>query len=146
MHAVFGLGSSFDPAAMWMTLNERVNTADTSVGQAELYNAFNTIKPISGQPITDIFTQLLEIRNQNIGTDEAISDMMFKSHVYHTLPAVFDITVQILHTKKNLRVGEMIDALKGDETFHMLKSSLDGATHTFYMSGPSQSLRNKHNN
>jgi hypothetical protein len=94
---------------MWQTLNERVDTAGTGVGLPELYDAFNMIKPIPGQPITDFFTQLLEIRNQNIGTDEAISDMMFKSHVYHTLPAAFHITVRMLQREKDLSVKEMID-------------------------------------
>jgi hypothetical protein len=90
------IDDSFDPAKMWKTLDEKVNTAGTSVGRAALYNAFTTIKPTPGHPIGDFFTKLLEIRNQNIGTSEAIPDMMFKSHVFHSLPEVFDITVRML--------------------------------------------------
>jgi hypothetical protein len=72
--------------------------------------------------------------------------MMFKSHVYHTLPAVFDITVRMLQREKELSVEEMINALKRDETFRMLKSPLDAATDAFYTSGLSRSLRNQPNN
>jgi hypothetical protein len=138
------IDDSFDPAAMWKTLDERVNTAGTSVGRAELYNAFTTIRPIPGHPIVDFFTQLLEIRNQDIGTDKAIPDMIFKSHVCHSLPEAFDITVRILQREKDLSVEGMIDALKRDETFRMLKSPPDAATDAFYTSGPGR--RNQQSN
>jgi hypothetical protein len=113
-----------------------VNTAGTSVGRQALYNAFTTIKPTPGCPIGDYFkfSKLLEIRNQNLGTTEAIPDMMFKSHVFHSLPGVFDITVRMLQREADLSIEEIIDTLKRDEAFRLLKSPLNVATDALHAS------------
>jgi hypothetical protein len=66
-----------DPEDMWLTLGERCNTASTTVGRQALYQQFMSMKPIPGAPIGDYFSSLLEIRNQIMGSSEAISDVAF---------------------------------------------------------------------
>jgi hypothetical protein len=78
-----------DPHEMWLTLAERPDTASTAVGRQALYRKFMSLKAVPGMPIADFFAQLLEIRNQIIGTPEAISDIAFKTHVFASLPPVF---------------------------------------------------------
>ena len=50
-----------------------------------LFRKFSALRPTAGQTLDMYFSQLLEISTQLTGSEEAISDMMFKNHVYTTL-------------------------------------------------------------
>jgi hypothetical protein len=76
------------PSQIWTTLQQRLDSTSTSVGRQALYSAFSELHPKPGAPIGDYFSQLLEIRNQITGTNEAISDAAFKTHLFKTLPPV----------------------------------------------------------
>jgi hypothetical protein len=55
------------PSEIWTTLQQRLDSASTSVGRQALYFAFSELRPKPGAPIGDYFLQLLEIRNQIAG-------------------------------------------------------------------------------
>jgi hypothetical protein len=55
-----------------------------------------SIRPVPGVPISDYFSSLLEIQNQIVGSSEAISDIAFQTHIFISLPPVFEVTGKIL--------------------------------------------------
>jgi len=101
-----------DPAEMWTILAARMDGANNTVGRMTLCRKFSSLRPIAGQPITAYFGQLLEIRNQLVGTAEAITDSAFKTHIFTTLPSMFAVTIEILQSRANLTIEEVFDALK----------------------------------
>ena len=131
-----------DPADMWLTLSERLDTASTAVGRQALYQKFMTLRPVQGKPIGDYLASLLEIRNQIAGTPEAISDVACKTHIFTSLPEVFDMTVKIQQSRSDSTVESIIDALKEDERIRMMKTAPDATTEAFHSTttrgGPSR--------
>jgi hypothetical protein len=86
---------TFTLPEIWTTLQQRLDTASTTVDGQALYLTFSNLRPEPGAPIGDYFAQLLEIRNQIAGSDEAISDAAFKTHLFKTLPPAFEVTAKI---------------------------------------------------
>jgi hypothetical protein len=101
-----------DPAEMWRTLGARMDGANNTVGRMTLCRKFSSLRPTAGQPITTYFGQLLEIRNQLVGTAEAITDSAFKTHIFTTLPSMFAVTIEILQSRADITIDEVFDALK----------------------------------
>lgn len=100
---------------MWTVLGERLDSSNTAIGRQALYHRFTELRPVPGAPINEYFTQLLEIRNQLAGTAKAISDIVFKIHVFFTLPAIFDVTARMQQNMPNTTIESILDALKEDE-------------------------------
>jgi hypothetical protein len=127
------------PSEIWVTLQRRLDTTSTSVGRQALYTAFSELRPKPGAPIGDYFSQLLEIRNQIIGTKEAISDAAFKTHLFKTLPPVFAMTAKIQQNRTDdPPIEVIIDALKQDESNRSMETPPDAATEAFHTAGPSR--------
>ena len=103
---------SSDPAEMWTVLGARMDGANNTVGRMTLSHTFSSLHPTPGQPITNYFGQLLDIRNQLVGTAQAITDSAFKTHIFTTLPPMFAVTIKILQSQANLTIEEVFDALK----------------------------------
>ena len=87
-----------DPKTMWNTLDKQLNTAKSAVGRQAIFRQFMELKPTSGESIGDWFTKLLELKNQVKGTPEAITPVMFKTHVFTSLPDSFEVTSKIQQT------------------------------------------------
>lgn len=104
-----------DPAAMWDILAKRMNAAATSVGRQLIHTRFNNSRPVPGQPISDYFSHLLELRNEIAGTAEQISDAGFKAHLWNTLPSSFQISVKVWQQKPNATIEEIMDGIRQDE-------------------------------
>jgi len=117
---------------MWNTLAQKADPASTSVGRQALFRAFTNLRPTPDVGIGEYLAQLLEIRNQIIGTEEAISDAMFRCHIFSVLPDVFDTTVRIVRAQPDLSIEEVIDAFKRDESYQLLRSTPAGATDASY--------------
>jgi hypothetical protein len=127
------------PSQIWTTLQQRLDSTSTSVGRQALYSAFSELRPKPGAPIGDYFSQLLEIRNQIVGTNEAISDAAFKTHLFKTLPPVFAITAKIQQNRTdNPSIEQIIDALKQDEAARSIETLPDAATEAFHSAGPAR--------
>jgi hypothetical protein len=127
------------PSQIWTTLQQRLDSTSTSIGRQALYSAFSELRPKPGAPIGDYFSQLLEIRNQIVGTNEAISDAAFKTHLFKTLPPVFAITAKIQQNRTdNPSIEQIIDALKQDEAARSIETLPDAATEAFHSAGPAR--------
>ena len=117
-----------NPDEMWTVLAERLDSSNTAIGRQALYRRFTELWPTPGAPMDDYFTQLMEIRNQIAGTDEAISDIAFKIHVFSTLPAVFDVTARMQQNTPSATIESILDALKEDERIRQMRTLPDAAT------------------
>jgi len=72
--------------------------ANNTVGRMMLCRTFSSLHTTPGQPITAYFRQLLDIRNQLVGTAEEITDSAFKTHIFTIIPPMFAITIEILQS------------------------------------------------
>jgi len=126
------IDNTSDPAEMWTVLGARMDGANNTVGRMTLYRAFSALRPTPGQPITAYFGQLLDIRNQIIGTAEAITDSAFKTHIFTTLPPMFAVTVEILQSRANLSIEEVFDALKECEKNKAMAVVPDAVSEALY--------------
>jgi len=120
------------PAEMWTILAARMDAASTAVGRMTLFRKFNTLRPTAGQPINTYFAQLLEIKNQLLGSAEAIHDVAFKTHIFTTLPSLFAVTVEILQSRVDLTIQELLDALKECEQNKAMITKPDAVSEALY--------------
>ena len=132
-----------DPADMWLTLAKWLDTASTAIGRQALYQKFMTLKPVKGKPIGEYLSDLLEIRNQIAGIPEEISDVACKTHIFTSLPAVFDMTLKIQPNRPEATIESIIDALKKDEHIRTMRTAPDAAAEAFAREG-SGMRRNHH--
>jgi hypothetical protein len=123
-----------DPEDMWLSLGEWCNTATTAVGCQALYQQFMSMKPVPGAPIGDYFSSLLEIHNQIVGSSEAISDVAFRTHIFSSLPPVFEVKGKILQNRADATIEEIIDALKEDERIRAMRTQPTATTDVYYSS------------
>ncbi|KAH8152155.1 uncharacterized protein LAJ45_03581 [Morchella importuna] len=121
-----------DPEEMWTILAERLDTACSAVGRQTIYRNFMALRPVPGAPIGDYFSRLLELRNQIAGTEEAISDIAFKTHIFSTLPTSFEVTSKIQQNRADATIENIIDALKEDESIRSMRTQPDSMTEAFY--------------
>jgi len=104
-----------DPALMWTTIARKMDVTSTVVGRMTLIWKFHALRPIEGEPICTYFSRLKEVKNQLDGTVKAISDAEFKTHLFTTLPTMFDVIVIILQARADATLQEVQDALKEHE-------------------------------
>lgn len=104
-----------DPKVMWDTLDKQLNTANSAVGRQAIFRQFMELKPSPNEAIGEWFTRLLELKNQVDGTAEAITPVMFKTHVFTSLPDSFEVTSKIQQNNPEATIEEIIEALKEDE-------------------------------
>ena len=117
-----------NPADMWRIFRERLDTAASSTGRQALYQAFTNLRPVPGKPIGDYFAELLRIRNEIAGTDEAIPDVAFRTHIYNTIPPIFEMTGRIIACQSNITAEHLIDALKEDGRLRTLRTNHPATT------------------
>jgi hypothetical protein len=116
-----------EPEDMWNVLIEKMDKANTATGRQAIYHKFITMKPAPGAPIGEYFSDLTELRNQIAGTDEKISDTAFKTHIFNTMPAVFEMTVKFQQNLPNASVSDIMEALQEDERLRMMRNQTDAA-------------------
>jgi hypothetical protein len=93
-----------------------------------------SMKPVPGAPIGDYFSSLLEIRNQIVGSSEAISDVAFQTHIFSSLPPVFEVMGKILQNRADTGIEEIIDALKEDGRIRAMRTQPAAITDVYYSS------------
>jgi len=116
---------------MWTVLGATMG-ANNTVGRMTLCCTFSSLRFTPGQPITTYFGQLLDIRNQHVGTAEAITDSAFKTHIFTTLPPMFAITIEILQSRVSLTIEEVFDALKEREKNKVMAVVPDAVSDALY--------------
>ena len=79
------------------------------------------MKPTAGAPIADLFTRLLDIRNQLAGTSQALDDTTIKARIYATLPPEFLTTaIYQQNLPEDTPLESVMDALIRDESMRAL--------------------------
>ena len=121
-----------DPKTMWNTLDKQLNSAKSAVGRQAIFRQFMQLKPPVGDSIGEWFTKLLELKNQVKGTPEAITPIMFKTHVFASLPDSFEVTSKIQQNNPTANLEEVIEALKEDEKIREMRTKLESTTNAFY--------------
>ena len=120
-----------DPKVMWNTLDQQLNTTNSAVGRQAIFRQFMELKPDSNEDIGDWFTRLLKLKNQVDGTPEAITPVMFKTHVFTSLPDAFEVTSKIQQNNPNATIEEVIEALKEDEKIRKMRVKTEPTTDAF---------------
>jgi hypothetical protein len=121
-----------DPVRMWEILTEQMDTANTTVGRLTLFRQFSQLRPVSGQPISIYFSQLLNITNQLAGTSEAVPDMVLRNHIFTTLPEMFKISIKVLQSRADITIHQIMSDLKECEQNEALATKPDAVTEALY--------------
>ena len=100
--------------------------------------------PAPGKLISEYLASFLGIRNQIAGTPEAISDVACKTHIFTSLPEVFEVTLKIQQNRPDATGESIIDALKEVARIRIMKTTPDTATDAFYtLTGSRRGVRTR---
>jgi len=121
-----------DPVEAWKELEARTNTANSSVGRMSLFWKFRTLRPTPGQPLNAYFAELLDITTELASSEEAVSDVVLKNHIYKTLPPAYAVTIEILQSHARVTVQEVMDALNECETNRSMTTKPDAISEAVY--------------
>jgi len=121
-----------DPVQAWKELEACTNTANSSVGRMSLFRKFSTLRPTPGQPLNAYFAELLDITTELAGSEEAVSDVVLKNHIYTTLPPAYAVTIDILQSRARVTVQEVMDALNECKTNRSMTTKPDAVSDALY--------------
>ena len=103
-------------ADMWTILSKCANSADTIKGRQNLASKFRTIKAAPGEPLSDFFGRLTEIRDLLKGTDHEIAEWVFRDQLLQNLPEGYAIIKDIIENKEpSPSIHDIMETLKGKE-------------------------------
>jgi hypothetical protein len=86
-----------DPAAIWTTLNDKLNTASSEAGQLALAHTFQSLRPRDDDTsIGQHIARLMNIRNQLAGTEEEIPEKRMVARIYISLPSEYDSLIKVI--------------------------------------------------
>ena len=114
------------------TVDKQLNTVKSVVGRQAIFPQFMELKPTVGDRIVERFTKLLKLKNQAEGTPEAITPIMFKTHVFASLPDSFEVTSKIRQNNPMATLEEVIKTLKEDKKIRDMRTKLESTTDAFY--------------
>jgi len=97
-----------------------------------LFRKFSTLRPTPEQPVNAYFAELLDITTELAGSEEAVSDVVLKNHIYTTLPPAYAFTIEILQSRARVTVQEVIDALNECETNRSMTTKSDAISEALY--------------
>ena len=125
-----------DSADMWNQLHARLDSAASRAGRNMIARQFNQSKPEAGQPIQTYIAKLLHYRRCLAGTEQAISDEAFSSHLISTLPTTFNSFVDIvLHQPEGYTVENLIAKVVEAEVTLETRNKEQGSLNTSLTSG-----------
>jgi len=81
---------------MWEELKAKLDTANSWAGRTAILLKFNQLCPASNSSDADYITQLLECSKELSGTEQAIPNETFISHLLTTRPKSFDSIINII--------------------------------------------------
>ena len=103
-------------AEMWTILSKCANSADTIKGRQNLASKFRTIKTNTGEPLSDYFGRLTEIRDLLKGTDHEIVDWVFRDQLLQNLPEAYANIKDIIENKDpSPSIHDVMETLKAKE-------------------------------
>ena len=119
-----------DPARVWEVLRQKYDSASLKSGRIDIINRFHTSTMKSNVTVAEYISDLLAIRQELAGSDEAISDTTVVSHLLRTVPDSFAITVGILKHKspEEQTLDSVSAALIEEETSLARRNTQVGST------------------
>jgi hypothetical protein len=127
------ISNTDESSEMWTILQARCSSIGTQMERTALLLQFNKTVPVSGAPISEYFSKLMEIRNQLAGSPQAITDAAFKVQIYGSLPPEFDTTITYQQNLPDDTPTEAImDNLKRDELMRTLRNKPAATTEALY--------------
>lgn len=110
------INDEMEPAEAWTTLKAKLDNSASRAGRTLILRKFNQLRPKSGEQIQTYISQLLAIRRTLAGTDQAISEEAFTSHLISTLPPAFNSFVDIiLHKPGGVTIDSLITMIREAE-------------------------------
>ena len=110
------INDEMEPAEAWTTLKAKLDNTASRAGRTLILRRFNQLRPKSGEQIKTYISQLLAIRRTLAGTDQAISEEAFTSHLISTLPPAFNSFVDIvLHQPGGVTIDSLITMIREAE-------------------------------
>ena len=85
-----------NPHLMWEELKTKLDTSNTRAGRTAILRHFNQLRPNPGSSIAEYVTLLLDCRQELEGSEQAIQDETFITHLVTTLPAECNSIVDII--------------------------------------------------
>jgi hypothetical protein len=138
------ISNTDEPSEMWAILQARCSSIGTQMERTALLLQFNKTVPVSGAPISEYFSKLMEIRNQLAGSPQAITDTAFKVQIYGSLPPEFDTTITYQQNLPDDTSTETImDNLKRDELMRTMRNKPAATTEALYSNSTSNRGRGR---
>jgi len=97
-----------------------------------LFWKFSTLRPTPGQPLNTYFAELIDITTELTGSEEAVSDVVLKNHIYTTLPPAYAVTIEILQSCARVTVQEVMDAVNECKTNRSMTTKSDAISEALY--------------
>jgi len=97
-----------------------------------LFRKFSTLRPTPGQPLNTYFAELLDSSTELACSEEAVSNMVLKNHIYTTLPPAYAVTIEILQSCARVTVQEVINARNECETNGSMTTKPDAVSDALY--------------
>ena len=89
-----------DPHVMWNELKTKLDTANSLAGRTAIRHRFNQLRLASGASLEAYIAQLIKYKNMLAGSEQAISDETFRSHLITTLTSEYSSIVDIITHKE----------------------------------------------
>ena len=103
-------------AGMWTILSKSANSADTIKGRQNLASKFRTTKATTGEPLSDYFGRLTEIRDLLKGTDHEIADWVFRDQLLRHLSDAYATVKGVIENREpRPSIRDNMGALEGKE-------------------------------
>ena len=84
------------PHLMWKELKAKLDTANSLSGRTAIQYQFNQFRSTPGGSLEGYITQLIKCKNMLAGSEQAISDETFRSHLTTTLTSDYNPIIDII--------------------------------------------------
>lgn len=124
---------------MWETLKRNFDTTAYAEGRMQIYQEFMRCYPKPGESIALWFNKLMMYKARLTGTESAIGDVAFRTHLFTHLPASFEACKHMQMQRMDRPITTILDAIKAFETMNMLTTNPSG--HALANKGEPQNQR-----
>ena len=137
-----------DPATIWNTLKEKHDSVESRARRAVLARQFYSRLPQTDEKMTDFIAALQSSRALLAGTEQAISDEAFCSHLMRVVPARFHQAIDILLDRErgynpDDLIGKILEheAILADREIAASSSNQSGTSGTALAAGAAEKYR-----
>jgi hypothetical protein len=129
---------------MWTILRDKCSGIGTEMQRTALLVQFCNATPKPGAPISEYFSKLTAIRNQLVGTPQAITEGYFKVQIYKSMPPEFKTTVIYQQNlPDNTPVATIMENLVRDELMRTISVTPAASAEALYSNSNHDSNRGR---